>query len=421
MKKILVFIFAIALVLANMCIAYGDEEVNEEIKDLQFSDVKETDWFYSNVKEMVEKGIVNGYGDGTFQSRKAVKADEFIKMVLVAFNYDVPETDSTYWADGFIQKAEELKIADKTFINDYRYNLTREQAARIIVNTLYLKESHPSNSYNEYIKNAIYDYHLIADKYKQDMIDCYALGIMQGNDKGKMKPQDTITRAEATTVILRMMNKDRRLSVDFGETKSIVVRDGWGGNYTVVAPMYNGKPVNEIIEIAEVFKTNSSKGAEDIGAGDVSICVEGYETIERMDYVRESNDSGDPTWEDIIMGTNWLDWTFTTDLVQLSGKFYPYDFTTWNKTAFIEDETYLFNNDKWGEYFLTYYKEPFEKTFKILFEDDFDEAWKYFVTALNYTGKESKVVEKEINSRWFFIAYGNDGMQMRISLKDAWK
>ena len=55
-------------------------------------------------------------------------------MVILAMGYSPNSTTSTYWADGYITKAEELKIVDKTFINDYRYNLTREQAARIIKN-----------------------------------------------------------------------------------------------------------------------------------------------------------------------------------------------------------------------------------------------------------------------------------------------
>jgi len=52
--------------------------------EVNLTDVKSTDWFYSNVKEMIRLGMVDGYSNNTFKPENPVKADEFIKMLVIA-------------------------------------------------------------------------------------------------------------------------------------------------------------------------------------------------------------------------------------------------------------------------------------------------------------------------------------------------
>ncbi len=405
MKKITTIILTLTMILAIFTTANAE---------MILSDIKVNDWFYDDVKQMIDLGVVNGYTDGTFKPQGAVKVDEFIKMLIVSMGYTTTATDSTYWADEYIVKAEELKIVDKTFINDYRYNLTREQAARIIVNALSLNENRPSNSYAEHIKKAMYDYHLIADKHKQDMIDCYSWGIMQGNKKGEMKPKETITRAETTTVLLRMMNKDRRLNLDF-EAKSISGYDGDGNYNTLIAPLLNGKPVNEMIDVAYILQDEieKSKGAENFGVGTDGAGILGCETIEKREFILKDWES----FDDAALASKYTDFNFDIDFLDYKGKGKPYQLNLWKwHSNVISDERYK-EPGNYCEYFMEYYKEPFYEVFKLLFEDEFKTAWEYFNTALKNRDINYTIKETIINERRFYINYDNSGIYMSISLK----
>ena len=422
MKKILSFILTLSIILTSFI------SIDKVYANNAFTDVNSSDWFYSNVIEMVGLNIVNGYPDGTFKPQGQLKADEFIKMLIIGMGYQPKATDSTYWADGYIQKAEELKIVDKTFIADYRYNLTREQAAKIIVNTIFLKEARQSNTYDEYIRKAIADYYLIADKYKQDMIDCYNLGIMQGNDYSMMNPKSTITRAEATTVVLRMMNKDRRLSVVEKlnlDKYTINLTDAEDREYTIVAPILNGEPVVEIIEFAKLWLENldKTKGLETLryNPNINGIGITGFENQRKLDYIRLLNNSTNLSNEEITKAAMYLDYTFNVSLIDIKGKYVPYKSYIHKKVSWLDDETYKNQNDKWNEYFTEYYLDGIKPIFKYLFEKDYDKALNILLNALNSNSDTIIRKSEVLNDRYFDIVYDKVGITFSISLKNQYK
>lgn len=423
MKKILSFILTLSIILTSFI------SINKVYANNAFTDVNSSDWFYNNVNEMVSFNIINGYPDGSFKPNDPLKADEFIKMLIIGMGYQPKATDSTYWADGYIQKAEELKIVDKTFIADYRYNLTREQAAKIIANTLFLTENTPVATYNEYIKNAIKDYHLIADKYKQNVIDVYNLGVMQGNDLNMINPKSTITRAEATTVILRMMNKDRRLSVVEKlslDKYSIKLTDAEGNEHIVVAPLLDGKPVTEIIEFAKIWLENldKTKGTESIKYSPFAngIGSTGFENQRKLDYIVSlANVTYTLSPEELTKSANYRDYTFNVSLIDLKGKFTPYQFSANKKLNWLDDETYKNQTGKWGAYFTEYYLDAFKPIFKLLFEKDYDKAWNMFVEGVNSNSQTYIEKSEVLNERFFYIGYDGSSIGFRISLKNQYK
>ncbi len=426
MRKIFSFILTLTMVLTSFI---GTNEVYAVGNaNTSFTDVNTIDWFYGNVTEMVGLRIVDGYPDGTFKPQGQLKADEFIKMLIIGMGYQPKSTDSTYWADGYIQKAEELKIVDKTFINDYRYNLTREQASKIIVNALSLNETRPSSTYNEYIKAAIKDYHLIADKYKQDTIDSYNFGIMQGNPDKKVNPKSTITRAEATTVVLRMINNDRRLSVvkELNLDKySIVLKDAEGKEHTVVAPLLNGKPVMEVVEFSRIWLENldKTKGIDGIDYSSYinSIRTSGVENQRKIDWIESLQEKPTRSNEELIKLAMYSDYIFNMSLIDLTGKYNPFRFNADKKTNWLDDETYKNQVGKWGEYFTAYYLDAFKPVFKYLFENDYDKAWKMFVDGINSNSSTWIRKSEVLNERYFDIGYDASGIIFSISLKNEYK
>ena len=49
---------------------------------ISFTDVKQSDWYYSTVMKMANDGIINGTGDGSFNPAGQVSYAEFIKMLV---------------------------------------------------------------------------------------------------------------------------------------------------------------------------------------------------------------------------------------------------------------------------------------------------------------------------------------------------
>ena len=415
MKKLICFIIVLTMIISMFTSING--EVN-------LTDVKSTDWFYANVEEMIRLGMVEGYADNTFKPQNSVKADEFIKMIVIALGYDAKPTTSTYWADGFIQKAEELKICDTTFINDYRFDLTREQASKIIANALSLKEMRPLDTYYDHIKPLIKDFYLVQDKYKEDVIDCYAWGVMQGDKKKLINPQKNITRAEATTVMLRMIDKTRRIEFKLGEVKSIEMETNEQTPGLLIAPKYNGVVLNEMVELVEAVKAveNETSGVEKytlniLGNG---FAITGYENQRKYDEFYDFNTrslNGEITLENLVEESNKViyhrDWILGTSLIEFHNKRTPYDMVIYNRYSIADDNTCSSNY----EYVMKYYKKIFQAMFKLWFEDEYDKAWNIFDKALKYTGTYVEGEEIIINNRNFFIHYSNKSVGFTVSVK----
>ena len=76
MKKLLICVVVAAVLATGTFAAF--EKVNTYNND--FSDVKETNWFYGNVKSAYELGFMNGKSEGKFDPNGNVTVAEGITM-----------------------------------------------------------------------------------------------------------------------------------------------------------------------------------------------------------------------------------------------------------------------------------------------------------------------------------------------------
>ncbi|HAN09733.1 MAG TPA: hypothetical protein DCP90_03870 [Clostridiales bacterium] len=209
-KRIIGVVLLIGIMLNNSVSASGI-----------FTDVKEGDWYHKGVNRLVEIGIVDGYEDGTFRPDDGIQADQFIKMVIVGLGYNEIENGSEYWASEYMKKARELKIlkADDFAIYhgnyDYTRAITREEMATVIFHALIGKEATIADSQDAQKAYAtlIKEYSILTDTTKTQITEVYAKGILTGYPDRYFKPYRTLTRAEATTVILRLVDPSERAIV----------------------------------------------------------------------------------------------------------------------------------------------------------------------------------------------------------------
>jgi len=207
-----------------------------------FFDVKETDWFYNTVSKLVEKGHVAGYTDGTFRPQNNITVSEFTKILVSALDYKISPVKGRYWAEGYINKAGETGIIKDGEFDDYERYITRGEMARMIVRAGMVASAEekgisldiPEN-YREYV-SLITDYSDIEPDLQEIALKVFTSGIMTGLPDGSLGFDKNATRAEASTIIIRFLEKDQRkvpeLPDEFNSGNNVTNHGGADGTGT---------------------------------------------------------------------------------------------------------------------------------------------------------------------------------------------
>ena len=185
----------------------------EDVKTVQFEDVKNTDDFYQAVSYLYDRGVMNGVSDKIF-----APDDTLTRAMLVATLYRLEgtpafmndlvfedvEKDSYYekaviWANGkgIVKGASDTEFAP----ND---NITREQLAAIIYRYAQYKEidlDKLSEDTNTLSYDDIFD---TEDYAKTAMHCCLACEILGEREPGKVMPLADATRAEAAEALYKI-------------------------------------------------------------------------------------------------------------------------------------------------------------------------------------------------------------------------
>lgn len=189
--------------------------VGNILKDLinytvgKFKDVKVSDWFIDTVSKLVGKGGIDGYPDGSFRPNNTITRAEFTKILVSSLGHDNLPKTSTHWASGYVSKAEEIKLIGKGELKNIDKPITRNEMAKMTANALdYLGESHVSD--RNLFRSQIKDFDKISKEYQDYVLKSYSKGIITGYPDGTFKGNQGLTRAEASTVIIRVIEKDER-------------------------------------------------------------------------------------------------------------------------------------------------------------------------------------------------------------------
>ena len=165
-----------------------------------FSDVKTGDWFYEYVENLAAMGIIDGFPDGTFRPDETLDADQFIKMIVVSLGYK-PMNGTEYWASTYIEIAHEIGLLEKINENNLKKPLPRGDIACIMSKALEIKGEDISIDSCGLVD--LFGY--TPEKYIQDVLRIHNAGIITGYTDGTFRYDTKITRAEACTVINKLV------------------------------------------------------------------------------------------------------------------------------------------------------------------------------------------------------------------------
>ncbi len=203
----------------------GTPEAGGIVADLtdsepSFNDI-DNHWAESYVEYVFESHIMNGYPDSTFRPDAAITREEWAKVVLNAFGFQVADGDcdlvdvnKNEWYYPYVSTAYELGIVKGISSDTFGTGqaVTR-QDAMVMINRAYsmlynISTSHLATVITAEAKAAVSfeDMDQVAD-YADDAIRTFAvIEVINGYEDGTLKPNGKITRAESAKIIKALLD-----------------------------------------------------------------------------------------------------------------------------------------------------------------------------------------------------------------------
>ena len=231
LKKIVAVILTVAAISSSA--AYAAD----------FTDIK-GHWAEQTINALAEKGVVNGVTQTAFRPEGTVTRAEFLKMAMEASSIkpvdfrmgECLDAVAKDWFGGYLQSALDKGLIPSNMISNYSvdvvskvdesgnvvskaiYNgaflgnlpITREEMASVAQITYqYSLNANTMNSMNAAIELEFADKDLISAWAVPNVKLACAQGFIEGMDNGMFAPKSTATRAQAATIISRILEKNR--------------------------------------------------------------------------------------------------------------------------------------------------------------------------------------------------------------------
>ncbi|MBB5174587.1 S-layer homology domain-containing protein [Texcoconibacillus texcoconensis] len=254
--------------------------------DAQISDVQVSDWFADSVNYTAEKGIIEGYEDGTFRPDEQLTRAQAASMIAGAFNLDIQEDADADFSDVDDEwfAAEVAAVAEAGYIQGYEdgtfrpdNNITRAELADIVVAAYELEEN----------EAAILDLNDVDGHWGEAAVKALAsLGIVQGYGDGEFKPDAEVNRAEAATFFHRTEAPEERLDV---EVDVLEVAEVSATNLKEI-DIYFNQDVEDVEDIEDEIELLDEDGSELDLDDDVDPVVDGNHVRLTLDDAKENQD-----------------------------------------------------------------------------------------------------------------------------------
>jgi hypothetical protein len=178
-----------------------------------FGDLSSVPWAKQAIEVLASKGVIRGTSDAAFSPVASIKRADFLKLLVESLGLhaaldgnfsDVLEGSYYYEAVGI---AKALGIATGTGNNRFLPDstITREEAAVLIDRALRLVKVELTAGTVAALEGFA-DHEQISAYARDSLIALVEAKLLQG-DNGKLKPQGSLTRAEAAVLLYRIYNQ----------------------------------------------------------------------------------------------------------------------------------------------------------------------------------------------------------------------
>ena len=200
MKKIILISISIIIILNIMFVSTFA---------MTFSDLPYTHWAYDNIISLADKGVINGYTDGTYKPGNAVTRGEFFKLIMVSLYgseeyFDQNLKSFGHWSMPYaFEAARNGYLMNGTTVSGLNDEITRKEMVNILAKICINNKIEKAEKVEAISFSDIDD---IDEETKLYIVFVTKNGLINGYTDGTFKPDRTMTRAEVATVISRFLN-----------------------------------------------------------------------------------------------------------------------------------------------------------------------------------------------------------------------
>ena len=199
MKKIVCLIAAILLLAQS---AYAKDASDYPQK---FWDVSKDHWAFAYIADLADRGVINGYEDGSFKPSKTVTRAEWSKIMVDAAGVQVSD-NNVYFTDMANHWANKYVNAAKNYLTGYTDGSYRpnQAATREDVTVAMVRLKGYDLSEVDYSNLSKFtDVDSISNSAKGYVSVAIQNNLISGFEDNTFRGQDTLTRAEAATLLYR--------------------------------------------------------------------------------------------------------------------------------------------------------------------------------------------------------------------------
>lgn len=193
-----------------------------------FKDVPSSHWAHNAIMDMVGRGMFAGTtapdanGVGTFAPDAPMTRAQFITVITrylfadTLNNTEVPPGSPWYMGNYIVAIDKGILKTSEFAMDDLNVPMTRQEMAMVLVRAMESK----GEDWGTTIPNSrIPDYSKIGTYYRSYVKVAYTEGLIAGTDaKGTFNPMGTLTRAQAATVIYRLVEESTRNPINVAES-----------------------------------------------------------------------------------------------------------------------------------------------------------------------------------------------------------
>ena len=187
------------------------------VKEFTFKEVVESDWYYDEVKNAFENGLIDGMTADSFAPNKELTVAQAIKLAAALHQLDKLgrvnlDNGTDVWYSTYVRYAVANEIIGEKYAG-----YTKDQMNAPISREEFVHIFHGAMEYyaqkNDVADNAIPDVKL-GDDFADEIYTFYRAGILTGSDaEGTFNPDSSIKRSEVAAILIRMYDDSARQNI----------------------------------------------------------------------------------------------------------------------------------------------------------------------------------------------------------------
>ena len=180
-------------------------------EEVIFRDLYEAEWAIPYIERLYELEIINGVGDNRFSPNSPVTREQFLKMIMLAFDYQIEDGDTGFsdvlpdsWYAPYVNTAFKTGIINGMSDTEFGVGLEISRQDMVVILKRALEdngtvlEKSETEEYNDDFQ--------IADYAKDAVYIMTSYEIINGMGDGLFAPMENATRAAASKVVSLSMD-----------------------------------------------------------------------------------------------------------------------------------------------------------------------------------------------------------------------